>query len=114
MANYRIEIPERGHYQQDVQGVGNGDDTEKRVALIVEMYLKQGVGDISVTRTDIVPSALIEKIARAFHDAYEEIAPQAGWETQERSRKPWEDVPEANRRVMLLTVEALLKRGVIR
>ena len=49
-----------------------------------------------------------ERIARAFHDAYEELAPGEGWETQERSRKPWDEVPEANRRVMIATVKRLL------
>ena len=51
---------------------------------------------------------LIEEAAETMHDAYEEAAVREGWETQERSRKPWSEVPEANKRTMLVAVEAAL------
>src|SRR3954462_14472750 len=37
----------------------------------------------------------IEKACEVMHDAYEKAAVGAGWETQQSSRKPWSDVPEA-------------------
>lgn len=40
----------------------------------------------------------------ALHDHYEAAAVEVGWETQDRSRKPWADVPEANRRTMMIAV----------
>jgi hypothetical protein len=43
-----------------------------------------------------------------MHDAYEEAAQVTGWETQERSRVPWSDVPEANKATMREAVRALL------
>lgn len=43
-----------------------------------------------------------------MHDAYENAAFGAGWETQQASRKPWADVPEANKITMRLAVYALL------
>lgn len=55
-----------------------------------------------------------ERIARAFHEFYEERAPAHGWETQARSRKQWEDVPVENRALMVATADALLKHGIIR
>jgi len=42
-----------------------------------------------------------------MHDAYEKAAVGAGWETQQASRKPWADVPEANKATMRAAVEAL-------
>lgn len=51
---------------------------------------------------------LIEEAAETMHDAYEAAAVREGWETQERSRKPWSEVPEANKRTMLIAVEAAL------
>jgi hypothetical protein len=42
-----------------------------------------------------------EAIARAFHEAYERLAPNHGYETRKASAKPWEEVPEANRRLMI-------------
>lgn len=51
----------------------------------------------------------VEEACRVMHDAYEAAAAQEGWETQERSRKPWEDVPEANKATMRAAVTALLK-----
>lgn len=51
----------------------------------------------------------VEDACRVMHDAYEAAAVQAGWETQERSRKPWEDVPEANKATMRAAVSALME-----
>jgi len=50
----------------------------------------------------------VEEVCELFHDAYEAAAVQAGWETQERSRVPWADVPEENKETMRATVRAVL------
>lgn len=54
-----------------------------------------------------------EQIARAFHEVYEELAPQFGYKTRNASAVPWQDVPENNRALMLATVQKLLDSGVI-
>lgn len=51
---------------------------------------------------------LIEEACEAMHDAYEAAAVREGWETQERSRKPWAEVPDANKRTMRAAVAAAL------
>lgn len=60
----------------------------------------------------------VERLCEVMHDAYERAAVSEGWETQERSRKPWSDVPEANKATMRVSVLALLNEldrgGVIR
>lgn len=48
-----------------------------------------------------------EALCIALHDAYEAAALRAGWETQAASRRPWVDVPEANKATMRLAVAAL-------
>lgn len=53
-----------------------------------------------------------EQIARAFHEAYEKLAPQYGYKTRRASAVPWADVPESNRSLMIATVSALLDEGV--
>lgn len=57
----------------------------------------------------------IDDLAQAMHDAYEVAAARAGWETQQRSRVPYEAVPEANKTAMragvLAVLDALLKDG---
>jgi len=59
-------------------------------------------------------AALVEALARRFHDTYERLAPEHGWETQESTRaKPWEEVPQHNRELMLATVAVLLDDGSI-
>jgi hypothetical protein len=52
---------------------------------------------------------LIEQACEVIHDAYEKAAVGAGWETQAASRKPWAEVPEANKATMRAAVGALLK-----
>ncbi len=44
------------------------------------------------------PSA--EQLARAFHEAYERLAPAHGYETRAASAKPWDEVPANNRALM--------------
>jgi len=59
------------------------------------------------------PAAHAAAVAQAFHESYERLAPEHGYETREASAKPWEDVPEQNRGLMIATVQALLDGGVI-
>lgn len=54
-----------------------------------------------------------ERVARRFHDLYEMLAPKYGWETQERSRVSWEDVPDANRELMIAVVDEMLVAELI-
>lgn len=43
-------------------------------------------------------------IAARFHEAYERLAPDFGYDTRPESAVPWEDVPEANRLLMRAVV----------
>lgn len=54
-----------------------------------------------------------EIVAKAFHEAYERLAPGFSYETREASAKPWEEVPDNNRDLMIATVKDLLESGVI-
>jgi len=54
-----------------------------------------------------------EQIAQAFHEAYERLAPDFGYQTREASAKPWAEVPEQNRALMVAVVQSLLDAGVI-
>lgn len=49
-----------------------------------------------------------ERLAHRFHDLYEELAPSFGYETREASRKPWADVPEQNKQLMIAVAQRLL------
>jgi hypothetical protein len=51
---------------------------------------------------------LVEQACEVLHDAYEQAAVNAGWETQERSRTRWADLPPANQQTMRAAVGALL------
>jgi hypothetical protein len=57
----------------------------------------------------MITPELIETLCEIQHDAYEGAATREGWATQEASRKPWSDVPEANKRTMRAAVRALLE-----
>ena len=58
--------------------------------------------------TDEDEAEAFEAIAKLFHQTYERLAPDFGYETRRESAVPWEDVPENNRRLMTATV-----RGVV-
>lgn len=55
----------------------------------------------------------VEGIARAFHEAYERLAPEMGYDTRSASAVPWERVPKINRDLMCAVVEELLHEAVI-
>jgi hypothetical protein len=56
-----------------------------------------------------IPVAAIEAAAEASHNAYEDAATRHGWETQERSRVPWSDVPEANKATVREAISAAIE-----
>lgn len=55
--------------------------------------------------------AACEAVARAFHEAYEELAPRFGYETREDSRTEWENVPPTNRALMQATVAMIAQES---
>jgi hypothetical protein len=54
-----------------------------------------------------------EIIGQFFHDEYERLAPEHGWETQDATRVHWNDLPPNNRALMIRAVRSLLDRDVI-
>lgn len=63
------------------------------------------------TSTVEIPAAIA--IAQAFHEAYERLAWERGYETREESRVPWDEVPDANRHLMVDTAKVLIAGGFI-
>jgi len=49
-----------------------------------------------------------EDLARLFHETYERLAPDFGYETREASRTAWELVPDNNKRLMIAVCAELL------
>jgi hypothetical protein len=49
-----------------------------------------------------------EALARRFHETYERLAPEYGYRTREASAVPWDDVPEANKGLMIAVCGELL------
>lgn len=61
-----------------------------------------------MARGEVDFTGTAEDLARRFHETYERLAPEFGYSTREASRKPWEDVPEQNRRLMIAVCAELL------
>jgi hypothetical protein len=57
---------------------------------------------------DAMPEQDNERIARCFHEHYEQLAPEFGYRTRQASARPWDQVPAENRNLMIATVEALI------
>jgi hypothetical protein len=57
------------------------------------------------------PQSDHESHAKAFHEAYERLAPQFGYETRKESAVPWSDVPENNRKLMIAVCRELFSRA---
>ena len=50
-----------------------------------------------------------DALAQLFHETYERLAPEYGYETRKESAKPWADVPENNKRLMIAVCEEVQK-----
>ena len=51
-----------------------------------------------------------EKLAKIFHDAYEKIAKKQGWNTQKSCKVEFDDLPEANKKTMILTAAEVINK----
>lgn len=56
---------------------------------------------------------LEERIAERFHEAYERLAPEHGYETRTETSVPWDELPESNRSLMVAVVAELLLDDVV-
>lgn len=50
------------------------------------------------------------RLAMWFHEAYEDLAPEHGYKTRDASRKPWADIPETNKALMIATARRVRLR----
>jgi ribosomal protein L37E len=57
-----------------------------------------------------MPSTITpETIAELFHTTYERLAPAFGYETRRESAVSWQQVPEANKRLMIAVAGEVLR-----
>jgi hypothetical protein len=50
-----------------------------------------------------------EQLAQKFHETYERLAPEYGYETRKESAVPWSDVLEKNKRLMIAVCAEILR-----
>lgn len=55
-----------------------------------------------------VYDGVAEVVAEKFHETYERLAPEFGYETRRESARPWLDIPRANRQLMTAVVRSLM------
>ena len=67
----------------------------------------RGSGDLARQAAQHISA---EDLARRFHQTYERMAPQYGYETRPESRVAWDNVPEANRRLMIAVCAEILAK----
>lgn len=68
----------------------------------------------SQMREKLTLNQQIEHVAKSFHEAYEKFAPAFNYTTRPESAVPWDDVPWANRSLMIYVVRQLVGDGVVR
>jgi len=54
-----------------------------------------------------------EELAQLFHETYERLAPEFDYKTREASAKPWADVPETNKKLMIAVCAEILDTEVV-
>lgn len=61
--------------------------------------------DVTMFITKITP----EQLAQKFHETYERLAPSHGYKTRKESAKPWSEVPENNKSLMIAVCAEIIK-----
>ena len=51
-----------------------------------------------------------EDLAKLFHETYELLAPSFNYKTRKESAKPWDEVPEDNKRLMIAVCEEVANK----
>jgi hypothetical protein len=64
----------------------------------------------TVTDPPTLSDDAAEILAEKFHETYERLAPEFGYRTREESAKPWAEVPERNKKLMVAVAAELLSR----
>ena len=82
------------------------DPAEMRAALVSVAIAEQE----ALVKRDPTTDDLTERLCEEMHDRYEAAAAGAGWETNPESRKPWADVPEANKVTMRAAIGPIADR----
>jgi hypothetical protein len=80
--------------------------SEERIRVLAALILRQCAEAVEAARPEVGKSA--EDLARAFHETYERLAPQFGYQTRPDSAKRWDEVPENNRNLMIAVAAAIL------
>lgn len=79
------------------------------IQAVKEVATTAPIVDNTGERSD--PMVTAENLAQRFHETYERLAPSFGYETRKASAKPWAEVPEQNRRLMIAVCAELLAQG---
>lgn len=54
-----------------------------------------------------------ERLAKRFHEIYEQLAPAFAYETRKESAVPWEKVPERNKLLMIAVCQQLMRERTV-
>jgi len=65
-------------------------------------------GEADVSAETLRDTLTAESLARRFHEVYERLAPNFGYETRSESAKPWNLIPPNNRALMVAVADVLL------
>lgn len=68
----------------------------------------------SQLRDKLTLNQQIERVAKAFHETYEKLAPTLDYVARPESAVPWDEVPWVNRNLMIHVVMSLVVDGVVR
>jgi hypothetical protein len=60
------------------------------------------------------PVTAAEKLAQLFHETYERLAPNHGYDTRKATAVPWAEVKDPNRQLMIDVARQLLGKGYTR
>ena len=80
----------------------------------IRVRAKKALGildDLKLQNSNPSQPSSAEALAKIFHQTYERLAPKFGYKTREESARPWEEVPEENKKLMIAVCAEIIQYG---
>ena len=78
----------------------------------VSAFVREVYAGTSPAAAALMTALEPERLAQAFHEAYEELAPRFGYKTRDASAVPWADVPKNNKELMIATARRVARAAI--
>ncbi|KKN03814.1 hypothetical protein LCGC14_1103870 [marine sediment metagenome] len=104
-------IEERNRLKAAVQRVEKERDAYCAMTDEARTERDEAEAELAETREALKDYGNAEQLARSFHELYEALAPEFGYETRKESAVHWDDLPQNNKTLMVAVASRIAHKA---